>query len=579
MQREKLIARRIAEDISSDGFPHPVLARIYSARDVHSPEQLEYALKDLHTPTSMKGISRAVELLTEAIQQQKRILIVADFDVDGATSCVVAIRALHAMGASAVDFLIPNRFKHGYGLTPEIVALATEKEPALIVTVDNGISSIDGVDAAHKAGIAVLITDHHLPGATLPTADAIVNPNQPDDEFPSKNLAGVGVIYYVMLSLRAHLREQGWFTARPEPNLATLLDLVALGTVSDMVPFDLTNRSLVAQGLKRINQGRSCLGVQAIINVAGLNAARISAERLAFHVTPRLNAAGRLDDMSLGIRCLLSNDLEEATRIAKKLDKLNRERQTLQREMHAQALHSLQPMSSTDTFPKALCLYNEGWHQGITGLVAGYVKEKIYRPVIAFAPFSDEEIKGSARSINGMHIRNALENIANDSPHILKKFGGHAMAAGLTLKKKDFEEFSGAFQAEAEKQLSDGALQETILTDGELEPGEINLELAELLNRAGPWGQGFPQPLFDGIFEITRHDVINGRHLKLSLRREHHGRIFEAIAVNYSEAHLVAQWRRVRVVYRLDVNTFRARQKLQILLEYVEEAEDAQDLL
>ncbi|MDO8595120.1 MAG: single-stranded-DNA-specific exonuclease RecJ, partial [Sulfuricaulis sp.] len=505
----KIISRRPPGE--SGNLPadlHPVLRRIYLARHVTSAEELEQSLDRLIPPAQLKGIDQATALLADALQRQRRILIVADFDADGATSCALAQRALHSLGARDVRYLVPNRFEYGYGLTPEIVALASQQSPELIITVDNGISSLEGVADARRRGIDVLVTDHHLPGAALPMATVIVNPNQPDDNFPSKNLAGVGVIFYVMLALRAHLRESGWFAQQniPEPNLARLLDLVALGTVADVVPLDYNNRILVAQGLKRINQGHyfnrtnevglhSCAGIAALLRVAGRSPQRVTAMDLGYVVGPRLNAAGRLTDMSLGIECLLTDDSAAAQDMAGKLDALNRERRTIEATMQKQALAAIASLHlDMATLPRGLCLFDESWHQGVIGLVASRIKEHTHRPVIAFAPVSDSEIKGSARSVPGLHIRDALDAVAARHPHLLSKFGGHAMAAGLTLQHAHLEAFREAFDEEVSRHLSDSDLQGRVISDGELTGEELSLPVAELLRAAGPWGQGFPEP-------------------------------------------------------------------------------------
>jgi single-stranded-DNA-specific exonuclease len=551
---------------------HPVLRRIYAARGVAEAAELELTLERLIPPSQLMGIGQAVELLVSALREQRRILIVADFDADGATSCATAARALRALGAAHVDFLVPNRFEFGYGLTPEIVQVAAQHAPDLLITVDNGISSIEGVRAARAAGMRVLITDHHLPGSELPPADAIVNPNQPGDEFPSKALAGVGVIFYVMLALRARLRETGWFTERgiAEPNLATLLDLVALGTVADVVPLDRNNRILVAQGLARIRADRSCPGIQALLRVAGRDPARLTATDLGFTIAPRLNAAGRIADMALGIACLLTDDPVEAERMARQLDALNRERREIEAGMQREALTVVERLKLADAgLPRGLCLFDESWHQGVIGLVASRVKERVHRPVIAFAPAGDGEIKGSARSVPGLHIRDALDNIAARHPELLSKFGGHAMAAGLTLARRDFEAFARAFDEETARWLTDDDLRGRLYTDGELAPADLTLVLAELLRDAGPWGQGFPEPMFDGRFEVVERRVVGEKHLKLKLRASVATPVVDAIAFQAAPQGVAPDWSSVHIAYRLDVNEYQGSRAVQLVVEHI----------
>jgi single-stranded-DNA-specific exonuclease len=573
----KIISRRPPGE--SGNLPadlHPVLRRIYLARQVTSAQELEQSLDQLIPPAQLKGIDQATALLADALQRQRRILIVADFDADGATSCALALRALRSLGARDVRYLVPNRFEYGYGLTPEIVALAAQQSPELIITVDNGISSLEGVAEARRRGIDVLVTDHHLPGAALPMATVIVNPNQPDDNFPSKNLAGVGVIFYVMLALRAHLRESGWFAQQniPEPNLARLLDLVALGTVADVVPLDYNNRILVAQGLKRINQGNPCEGIAALLRVAGRSPERVTAMDLGYVVGPRLNAAGRLTDMSLGIECLLTDDPESARAMAEKLDALNRERRTIEATMQKQALAAIASLHlDMTTLPRGLCLFDESWHQGVIGLVASRIKEHTHRPVIAFAPVSDSEIKGSARSVPGLHIRDALDAVAARHPHLLSRFGGHAMAAGLTLLRVHLEAFREAFDEEVSRHLSDSDLQGRIFSDGELTGEELSLPVAELLRAAGPWGQGFPEPVFDGCFDVVSQRVVGEKHLKLTLRAPHQAKALEAIAFNSVREGQAVTYSRIRTAYKLDVNEYQGYRSLQLIIEHLEQAD------
>ncbi len=603
------------DDLPSD--LHPVLRRVYRARQVHTATELDCTLDRLLPPTQLLGMEQAVTLLERALRAQRHILVVADFDADGATSCTVVVRALKLMDAQNVDYLVPNRFEYGYGLTPEIVALATQKNPDLLITVDNGISSVEGVRVARGHGMQVLITDHHLPGAMLPEADAIVNPNQPGDSFPSKHLAGVGVAFYLMLALRTQLRAAGYFTPeRPEPNLANLLDLVALGTVADVVPLDANNRILVAQGLARLNTGVGTPGVRALLAVAGRTPGRITATDLGFLAGPRLNAAGRLADMSLGIACLLTDDPAEAQRMAHELDTLNRERRSIEAEMQTLALAAVENLKlDAAGLPRGLCLYDESWHQGVIGLVASRIKERVHRPVIAFAPANATELKGSARSVPGLHIRDALDNIATRQPQLLSKFGGHAMAAGLSLARDQFETFARAFDEEVGRWLSDDDLCGRLDTDGELTPADFSLNLAETLRAGGPWGQGFPEPLFDGCFDILDRRIVGEKHLKLTLRAvdskpqtspalrqderaQRAGPPFRPAAlasatapgvalppasmqssipsakplsaIAFRAAETPSDWTRIRVAYRLDVNEYQGNRSLQLVIEHLE---------
>ncbi|MHB8533923.1 MAG: single-stranded-DNA-specific exonuclease RecJ [Sulfuricaulis sp.] len=564
-----------ASVVGLDGL-HPVLQRIYRSRQVTSAQELEQSFDRLIPPSRLGGIDRAAELLADVMERQRHILIVADFDADGATSCALAVRALRDMGARNVSYIVPNRFEYGYGLTPEIVALAAQQNPDLIVTVDNGISSVDGVTEARRRGIDVLVTDHHLPGETLPTANVIVNPNQRGDDFPSKHLAGVGVIFYVLLALRAHLRQKGWFAQQgiAEPHLAKWLDLVALGTVADVVPLDANNRILVSQGLSRINQGGACPGIEALLRVAGRAPQNVTATDLGFLVGPRLNAAGRLTDMSLGIACLLADDADSAQALAEKLDALNRERRTIEAKMQQQALAAVENLRlDMAALPRGLCLFDESWHQGVIGIVAARIKEHTHRPVIAFAPVSDSEIKGSARSVPGLHIRDALDAIATRHPRILSRFGGHAMAAGLTLQRAHLEAFGQAFDEEVSRHLSDGDLQGKIISDGELAAEDISLPLAELLRASGPWGQGFPEPVFDGCFEVLSQRVVGEKHLKLNLRPSHQAKTLDAIAFNCVRNGEITVYSQIRAAYRLDVNEYRGNRSLQLIIEHLENIE------
>lgn len=575
---QKIIKRRqasLTENTFSDSL-HPLLQQIYSARGVCSDDQIQTELSGLLTPQSLKGLPEAINLLVTALEQQQRLLVVGDFDADGATSSALAVLALTAMGAESVDFLVPNRFEYGYGLTPEIVEVARQFTPDLIVTVDNGISSIDGVNAANAAGIKVLVTDHHLPGEKLPAAAAIVNPNQPGCAFKSKNLAGVGVIFYLMSALRSALRERQWFQQRniAEPVMADYLDLVALGTVADVVPLDRNNRILVAQGLRRIRAGKTRPGIKALLLVGNRNADRLVSTDLAFVVGPRLNAAGRLDDMTLGIQCLLTDDDYQAGEIARQMDELNQDRKSIEGSMQREALEALKTLNVEEgNMPYGLCLYDANWHQGVIGILASRIKDRYHRPVIVFAD-ADENgvIKGSARSISGLHIRDALDAVASQHPGLLTKFGGHSMAAGMSLQKDQYPLFIEAFDQEVRRKLSEENLQAVLSSDGELAANDFNLELAQTLRDAGPWGQHFPEPLFDGEFILVQQRILKEKHLKMVLAVESHPQLaIDAIAFNVD----VLQWTnqtidKVRVVYKLDINEFRGRQTVQMMVEYIE---------
>ena len=555
-----------------------VLQRIYLARGIHNDDLLDLRLQQLQQPNQLLGLDQAVAILVEALQLQQRVLIVGDFDADGATSCALSVLALTAMGLQHVDYLVPNRFEFGYGLTPEIVAVAAGYKPDVIITVDNGISSIEGVAAARVRGIKVIVTDHHLPGSELPAADAIVNPNQHGCEFPSKNLAGVGVIFYVMTSLRSTLREQGWFKQHNivEPNMATFLDLVAIGTVADVVPLDFNNRILVQQGLQRIRAGQARPGVMALIQVAKRQQTNLTSTDLGFVIGPRLNAAGRLDDISLGIQCLLCDSFDLAREMAQELDELNRDRKSIEAGMQQEALKSLQELHLDEEkeLPWGLCLYDATWHQGVIGILASRVKDRVHRPVIAFADGDNGDIKGSARSIDGLHIRDALDEVAARHPHLLEKFGGHAMAAGLTLARDQFENFQLAFDEVVRGKLNGDDLQAKIVSDGELTVEDLSMTLAQTLRDAGPWGQYFPEPMFDGEFFLVQQRLVGERHLKMVVACEPNSQIiFDAIAFNVD----LHQWpnqaaEKVRLAYKLDINEFRGRQSLQLIVDYLEPA-------
>ena len=569
---KRVVQRPLSPDLLTQ-FPsqHPLLSRLYISRGVKSESELELSLSELLSFQDLKGIGAAINLLQQALLLQQRILIIGDFDADGATSSALAMKALAGFGARNVGYLVPNRFQFGYGLTPEIVEVAKQKQPDLIVTVDNGISSLEGVAAAKSAGIKVLITDHHLAGSQLPDADAIVNPNQPGCGFAGKNTAGVGVIFYVMIALRAQLRMLNWFEQQllPEPNLADYLDLVALGTVADVVPLDRNNRILVKQGLQRIRGGKSVAGIRALLEVSGREARTLVASDLGFALGPRLNAAGRLEDMSLGIECLLCDNEASAFAMARELDELNQTRKEIESEMKQQALDSLSEVD-IETELVGVCLYNPDWHQGVIGILASRIKDRYHRPTVVFADAGDGEIKGSARSIAGFHIRDALDLLASRYPQLLEKFGGHAMAAGLSIKKADFQVFAAAFDQVARELLNAEDLAQTVFSDGVLVSEHRSLEIAQLVRDAGPWGQHFPEPQFEGEFNIVQQRLVGERHLKLKLRVDDEQQVLDAIAFFVDLEKWPTLATRLRMVYRMDVNEFRGQRSLQFVVEYME---------
>lgn len=575
-----LLRRSTNESLDFPEDLHPVLRRIFQQRKISDPSEIELGLSNLHSPGSLKGLPQALELLHQALAQKQRILIVADFDADGATSCVLAMAALKSFGAKAVDYIVPNRFEYGYGLTPEIVELAKAKNPDLIITVDNGISSIDGVAVAQAADIKVLVTDHHLAPAELPAADAIINPNQPGCEFPSKCIAGVGVIFYVMSALRARLREEQWFSTQnlAEPNMAELLDLVALGTIADVVPLDRNNRILVDEGLRRIRAGRVRPGIAALLQVAKRNPAGLTSTDLGFALGPRLNAAGRLEDMSTGIECLSSANESTAYNLALQLDGMNEDRKQIESEMREQAFAAMAELDWSDQeLPSAISLYDDRWHQGVVGILASRVKDKFHRPTIAFAKVDESnengeaELKGSARSIKGFHIRDALDAIATRNPGLITKFGGHAMAAGLSLPLSRFEAFQNAFAEEASRVLDEHHLQATIESDGEVAVEHLNMETAELIGFSGPWGQEFPEPLFDDEFVLQQQRRVGERHLKMTLSPvDEPSTIIDAIAFNVSDEDWPSEDAvRIKLAYRMSVNEFRGLRSLQLIVEAI----------
>lgn len=565
--------QEVDDAVFDDSDTPPLLQRILRARGIGSTEQLIPGLASLPAPTRLLGMEQAVSLLLS--HRPDRILIVGDFDTDGATSCALLLRALAWLGFPHVDYLVPNRFEYGYGLTPEIVELACQRTPDLIVTVDNGISSMEGVDAAHERGIPVLITDHHLPGARLPAADAIINPNQAGCSFPGKSLAGVGVAFYLALAVRAGLRERGEYRQGGEPRLADLLDLVALGTVADVVPLDAINRTLVHEGLRRIRAGRTCVGILALLEVAGREPATLVASDLGFSVAPRLNAAGRLEDMSRGIECLVTDDMVVARRSASALDEINRQRREIESRMKQQADEALLALNpgNPQELPAGLCLYDTDWHQGVVGILASRIKDRFQRPVIVFAgegvdARGNRQLKGSGRSIRGFHIRDALESIATANPGMVARFGGHAMAAGLTLPESRYPDFCQAFADCAAQGLGAEAGRHCWFSDGELDEGSLTLETASLLREAAPWGQAFPEPSFDGVFRLHSQRIVGEKHLKMQVSVPDSRKILDAIAFNadldiWPQEPVAA----VQLVYRLDINRFQGRTRLQLLVD------------
>ncbi|MEA5446172.1 single-stranded-DNA-specific exonuclease RecJ [Gammaproteobacteria bacterium AB-CW1] len=552
---------------------HPVLRRVYAARGIHSVEDIDYRAARLLPPKGLDGLSEAAALVSRHLSEGP-ILIVGDFDADGATATALLKSGLEAMGAAAVDYLVPNRFDFGYGLSPELLEVARERDPALIITVDNGISSIEGVAAARAAGIDVLVTDHHLPGETLPGANAILNPNLPGQGFASPHLAGVGVAFYLLLGLRQHLRDAQWFEqqAIPEPSLAEWLDLVALGTVADLVPLDRNNRILVHQGLQRIRAGSLRPGLEALIRVADRNRADLTAADLGFAIAPRLNAAGRLDDISHGIETLLARDPGRARAGAEMLDAMNRERRYLQRDMQEQAERALEriKLDGGAELPAALTLFRTDWHSGIVGLLASRLKERFHRPVAVMAPDGDRMLKGSLRSVPGIHIRDVLADMDSRQPGMIERFGGHAMAAGLSLRSDRLDSFRRLFKEAVEARAGAETLSGIIHSDGPLEVSELSLEVAELIRRHGPWGQGFPEPLFDGEFRVLEERVVGEHHLKLRLQHPDAATPIDAIAFNPPPEQLggLPEW--IRIAYRLEVNEWQGLRRPQLLVVLIE---------
>ncbi|MFA9489115.1 MULTISPECIES: single-stranded-DNA-specific exonuclease RecJ [unclassified Mannheimia] len=569
---EKLIKKRhllTTETLS----PNPLLNRIYQSRGIKTAKELEHNLQHLHRPQQLANIEQAVDLLINAFENRSRIVIVGDFDADGATSTALAIIALKQLGFEQVDYLIPDRFSQGYGLSVAVAEMALAKGADLVLTVDNGISSLEGVELLKQHNIQVLITDHHLPPDTLPNADAMVNPNLPFCAFPSKSLAGVGVIFYVMMALRTKMREQQYFQNKAEPNFAELLDLVALGTVADVVPLDQNNRILVHQGLQRIRSGHCRLGIKALVEVSKRELSTLQAADLGFAVAPRLNAAGRLENMSLGVELLICENMELARQLAFELDSLNQTRKEFEQEMKTEALAicAKLPLLAQSEQAHGIVLYQADWHQGVIGILASRIKDQFNRPVIVFAQESDESeyLKGSARSISGVHMRDLLEYIDMQHPELIERFGGHAMAAGLTIHQTQLDSFKKIFDQAINEVLAPEQLQGIIYTDGELAANEFTITSAEMLRSAGPWGQHFPEPSFEGEFSILQQKLLAGKHLKLMLQSES-GQLLDAIWFNVDVRMFPdLSVKKAKMVYKLDINEFRDNKTLQLKVEYM----------
>ncbi|MFZ7234439.1 single-stranded-DNA-specific exonuclease RecJ [Avibacterium avium] len=551
---------------------HPLLDRLYRARQIENPQQLNRTLKAMLSPHTLFGMDKAAELLVQARMAQKNIVIVGDFDADGATSTALTVVALRQLGFQQVDYLVPNRFEQGYGLSVEVAKQALEKNVEVLITVDNGISSFEGVAFLKQQGVQVVVTDHHLPGEMLPEADAIVNPNLAQCDFPSKSLAGVGVAFYVMLALRAKLREKGLFDSKTQPNFTELLDLVALGTIADVVPLDQNNRILAYQGLQRIRAGHCRYGIQALAEVANRDMSRFSASDLGFAIAPRLNAAGRLDNMSVGVELLLAEDMPTARALALELDGLNQTRKEIEQGMKLEALEICRKLTAlTPPLPTGIVLYQADWHQGVLGILASRLKDQFHRPVIAFAQDQAGVLKGSARSIEGLHIRDVLERLHSRHPDIILKFGGHAMAAGLSVQEEKFSDFQRLFNDVVEECLDEKDLQGIVWTDGELASQFMNLDTAELLKQSGPWGQAFPEPVFDGEFKLLQQRLVGERHLKMMVEPQNGGPLLDAIAFNVDTRYYPdLSLKKVKLAYKLDVNEYRGQRNIQLLVDYIE---------
>lgn len=569
----QLRRREAATGVELPADLSPLLRRLYLARGVKESQELERSVRGMLPYQQLDGIDTAVALLQKALAERLRIIIVGDFDADGATSTALTLLSLRSMGCGNLDYLVPNRFEDGYGLSPEVVEQAAARGAELILTVDNGISSHAGVALAHEKGIQVLVTDHHLPGETLPDAEAIINPNLVGCEFPSKSLAGVGVAFYLMLALRSALRDSGWFEQNglAIPNLAEHLDLVALGTVADVVPLDANNRIMVYQGLNRIRAGKCRAGIRALLEVAGREARTLCASDLGFALGPRLNAAGRLDDMSVGVALLLSEDIGQARALASDLDALNQTRREIEQGMQVEALALCDKLErSTDALPFGLAMYHPEWHQGVVGILASRLKERFNRPVIAFAPAGEGILKGSGRSIAGLHMRDALERLDTLNPGLMMKFGGHAMAAGLSLEESKFDEFRDKFAELVGEWLDPSHLEGVVWSDGELSARELTIDTAEMLRDGGPWGQAFPEPTFDGTFRILQQKLLKERHLKLMIEPIGGGPLLDGIAFNIDPTFWPdSSIREVQLAYRLDINEFRGNRSVQLIIEHL----------
>ncbi|MFZ7109810.1 single-stranded-DNA-specific exonuclease RecJ [Avibacterium avium] len=555
---------------------HPLLDRLYRARQIENPQQLDRTLKAMLSPHTLFGMDKAAELLAQARMVQKNIVIVGDFDADGATSTALTVVALRQLGFQQVDYLVPNRFEQGYGLSVDVAKQALEKNVEVLITVDNGISSFEGVAFLKQQGVQVVVTDHHLPGEMLPEADAIVNPNLAQCDFPSKSLAGVGVAFYVMLALRAKLREKGLFDSKTQPNFTELLDLVALGTIADVVPLDQNNRILAYQGLQRIRAGHCRYGIQALAEVANRDMSRFSASDLGFAIAPRLNAAGRLDNMSVGVELLLAEDMPTARALALELDGLNQTRKEIEQGMKLEALEICRKLTAlTPPLPTSIVLYQADWHQGVLGILASRLKDQFHRPVIAFAQDQAGVLKGSARSIEGLHIRDVLERLHSRHPEMILKFGGHAMAAGLSIQEEKFSDFQRLFNEVVEECLDEKDLQGIVWTDGELASQFMNLDTAELLKQSGPWGQAFPEPVFDGEFKLLQQRLVGERHLKMMVEPQNGGPLLDAIAFNVDTRYYPdLSLKKVKLAYKLDVNEYRGQRNIQLLVDYIEPLAD-----
>ncbi|MDF7681401.1 single-stranded-DNA-specific exonuclease RecJ [Enterobacteriaceae bacterium ESL0689] len=571
--QRKLRRREVMAEVSLPDSLPPLLRRLYASRGVKSAQELERSVKGMLSWTQLTGIEKALALLYDAFQQQWHIVIVGDFDADGATSTALSVLALQALGYKNVSYLVPNRFDDGYGLSPEVVDQAHNRGAQMIMTVDNGISSHAGVERASELSIPVLITDHHLPGETVPAAAAIINPNLRDCDFPSKSLAGVGVAFYLMLALRAFLRDKNWFASQgiTEPNLAEFLDLVALGTVADVVPLDTNNRILTWQGLSRIRAEKCRPGIKALLEVARRDPHRLVASDLGFALGPRLNAAGRLDDMSVGVALLLCDNIGEARMLANELDALNQTRKEIEQGMQAEALSLCQQLERREnTLPAGLAIYHAQWHQGVVGILASRIKERFHRPVIAFAPSGDGLLKGSGRSVPGLHMRDLLERLDTLNPGLIIKFGGHAMAAGLSLEEARFDQFQHCFAALVSEWLDPALLKGEVVSDGSLQAADLNIEVAHMLREAGPWGQMFPEPLFDGRFRLLQQRLVGERHLKVLVEPVEGGPLLDGIAFNVDTTLWPDQSvREVTLVYKLDINEFRGQCALQLIIDHL----------